>query len=43
MKIHPKLDVHTAKEVINASDMIICSGFIDMHSHTDVIGAFISE
>ena len=35
-KISPKIK-YDAKKVINAKGMIICPGFIDIHSHTDYI------
>ena len=36
IKIKPKIN-EEAKKVIDASGMIVCPGFIDIHSHTDYI------
>jgi N-acyl-D-amino-acid deacylase len=35
-RIRPKIN-EDAKKVIDASGMIVCPGFIDIHSHTDYI------
>ncbi|MFW9781126.1 MAG: amidohydrolase family protein [Candidatus Heimdallarchaeota archaeon] len=37
VKISRNINDKLGKKVINASDMIVCPGFIDMHSHTDVV------
>ena len=34
-KINPKVD-EEAREIIDASDHIVCPGFIDIHSHSDM-------
>ncbi|UCC18892.1 MAG: D-aminoacylase, partial [Promethearchaeota archaeon] len=36
IKIRPKIKESASRE-IDAANMIICPGFIDMHSHTDFI------
>jgi len=36
-KIHPDLSADTETKIINAKNLIICPGFIDMHSHTDTM------
>jgi N-acyl-D-amino-acid deacylase len=35
--IHSKIDNHVATKEIDASSMVVCPGFIDMHSHTDFV------
>jgi N-acyl-D-amino-acid deacylase len=35
--IHSKTEDHVATKEIDASGMVICPGFIDMHSHTDFV------
>jgi N-acyl-D-amino-acid deacylase len=41
-KIRPKLDISAAKE-IDAKGLIVCPGFIDMHTHTDFLLAIYTK
>ena len=42
LKIQPKLD-YPAKTVIDAKGLIVCPGFIDMHSHSDAFSLLTGE
>jgi len=42
-KIQPNLNESDAEKVIDAKNLIVCPGFIDMHSHTDVYLTFYSK
>lgn len=35
--IRPRLDLKEAKKIIDASELTICPGFIDIHSHSDYV------
>ncbi|MCP4634017.1 MAG: D-aminoacylase, partial [candidate division Zixibacteria bacterium] len=41
-KISPKID-EEAEKIIDGTDLVVCPGFIDMHSHSDYIISIVAK